>query len=81
MTVTKKFAVIQRGTVMFGIGDSREAAINDSISNLEFEEEDGFKRPCRTAGDVESMLSTDRVDGALAIIDSNDEEWSDYVTE
>jgi hypothetical protein len=77
---TKKFAVIQRCTdAVFGIGETRAEAIIESVQHLEYEDEDGFKRPCRDASEVESMLTTDRISGALAVIDSDDPEWSDYV--
>lgn len=77
MSVAKKFAVIQRSTdAVFGIGETRDQAIEEAAKWLC--DENGQQGT--TVEHVESMLTTDRVSGAIAVIDSDDPEWNDYVT-
>lgn len=74
-----KYAVIQRGTnAVFGIGDSYDEAVADAAKWL-CDSETGAQGI--SVEDAENMISDERVVGAIAVIDSDDDEWSDYVTE
>lgn len=70
-----RYAVIQRGYSVFGLGDSPEAAIADAAPWLC--DDDGIQGV--TPAVAAEMITSDRVHGAIALIDTEDEEWSDYV--
>lgn len=70
-----KYAVIQRGYSVFGVGESIEAAISEAAKWLC--DETGVQGI--TPEQAEALITTDRVHGAIALIDSDDDEWDDYV--
>lgn len=66
-----RFAVIQSGYVVFGVGHTREEAIADAAIWME---------PGTTTADVESMLDeANHNDGDFYIMESNDDEFDSYL--
>lgn len=71
-----KFAFIQSGYCVFGVGYTRKQAISDARKWLENE---AGQQGGMTFHEVESLLSNDRVDGGFRVIDSDDSEFDSYM--
>ncbi|MEN6587245.1 MAG: hypothetical protein ABFE02_14490 [Sulfuricella sp.] len=65
-----RFAVIQSGYAVFGVGHTREEAIADAVDWME---------PGTTTADVESMLADRPNDGDFYIMESDDDEFDCYM--
>lgn len=78
--VTKKFAVIQNGCTVFGIGNTREGAILEAAKWIE--PIDGGRQGDATVEDVETLLNHGKgrnVHGCFYVINSDDDQFNDYV--
>ena len=67
-----KFAVIQSGYGVFGVGNTHSEAITNAVEWMEGVE---------TADDVEAILKNrhNAVDGDFYVMDSNDDEFDSYM--
>ncbi len=73
-----KFAVIQSGHAVFGVGTTRLGALRDATRCLNVDAGSNFER--YTVRMIEEhLLSVQRVDGAFRVIDSNDSEFDSYL--
>lgn len=71
-----KFAFIQSGYCVFGVGYTKKRAISDARKWLE--SPDGVQGGM-TFRAVENLLSNQRIDGGFRIISSEDEEFDSYL--
>ena len=71
-----KFAFIQSGYCVFGVGYTEQQAISDARKWLE--SPDGVQGGM-TFRAVENLLSRQRIDGGFRIISSGDEEFDSYM--
>lgn len=74
-----KYALIQSGVVVYGIGNSFDEALRGGIGILEMEKDGGDKIKCETIDDIKSLLSDNRAVGTMRVINSDDPEWNNYV--
>lgn len=70
-----KFALIQSGYCVFGVGNTREECLDDAAKCLE-PDENGYFDSDRIENE---LLTTDSVNGAFYILKKNDEEFDDYL--
>lgn len=68
--------IVQRGYCVFGAGSSYDAAIADA-ANWIADPDTG--RNGVSEDDVKEMIVADKIDGALAHIESGDEEFDSYL--
>ena len=71
-----KFAFIQSGYCVFGVGYTEQQAISDARNWLESPQ--GVQGGM-TLHEVRDLLSSDRVDGGFRVISSDDEEFDSYL--
>ena len=71
-----KFAFIQSGYCVVGIGYTEQQAISDARKWLESPQ--GVQGGM-TLHEVRDLLSSDRVDGGFRVISSDDEEFDSYL--
>jgi len=76
----KKYAVIQDGYGAFGVGDTPDAAVTAAAEWLC--DENGFQGI--SVASARALVDEGRSNphhGCITMIDSDDEEWGDYVEE
>lgn len=72
-----KFAFVQSGYCVFGVGSTRQEAIADAQQWLE--DSVTGKRGDMTVEEVTALVSNDRVDGGFRIIGHDNPEFDSYL--